>query len=216
MHRKAALLSVLTFLLVAPAAAGAQVRSFSNPAPVVISDLAPATPYPDAISVSGMSGQVDNVTATFHGFAHVSSYDVDAVLVAPGGKNVILMGSRCNVIPGADFTFDDMGNGRIPPLGNTCGSGTYMPASSDIRPAVLPAPGPAGPYGAKMSALDGSLPNGQWKLFVDDASIGGDGVIAGGWTLSISTRPLPKKKKCRKHKHRKHGKCVKKHRGSRK
>ncbi len=210
MLRKAPLLLTLFALFALPAGANAETRAFSNSSVVAIPDVQAASPYPSTIGVKGMSGQVSQVTVGINDFTHDSVDDVALVLVAPGGKNVILMGFRCSSISHATFIFDDFGLGPIPPAGNTCVSGTYKPASGTFRNNTVPPPGPGGPYGQKMSSLKGGAPNGSWQLYAVDSRIGGSGGFA-GWNLTVTTIPSPSKKKCRKHKRRnKRGKCVKK------
>jgi subtilisin-like proprotein convertase family protein len=198
-------------LFVAVPAAQAETRSFSNSAPISIPDRATASPYPAAIRVGGMKGVVAKAKVTISGFTHPSAYDVNIVLQAPNGRSTILMGARCSELTNATFAFDDFSVTRIPAQGNNCPDGEYKPGYSSVRGIALAPPAPQGPYNESLAFLNGQTPNGTWKLFVDDELIGGAGVIAGGWNLTIDAEPKTRKK-CRKGKKhsKKTGKCVKK------
>jgi subtilisin-like proprotein convertase family protein len=212
-----AALAAAAALFAAVPAAHAETRTFSNATPISIPDRAPASPYPDAIQVSGMSGVVAKAKVTIAGFTHPSAYDVNIVLQAPNGRSTILMGARCTKLTNATFAFDDFALTQIPPQGNTCIDGEYKPGYSSVRGTALIPPAPQGPYNQSLAFLDGQTPNGSWKLFVDDELVGGDGTIAGGWSLTVDAQPKTLKK-CRKGKKRskKTGKCVKKKAGRKK
>ena len=74
---------------------------------------AASTPYPSAISLSGITGPVTAVSATLHGFAHDCPTDVDMLLVVPRGQESILMSDSgdCNETPRApvDLAFSTGG-----------------------------------------------------------------------------------------------------------
>jgi uncharacterized repeat protein (TIGR01451 family) len=46
---------------------------------------------------------------------------------------------------------------------------------------------PAPPYGSTMSAMNGSNPNGNWYLFVQDDQTFNSGGISNGWILAVTT-----------------------------
>lgn len=46
---------------------------------------------------------------------------------------------------------------------------------------------PAPPYGSTMSAMNGSNPNGNWYLFVQDDQTVNNGAISNGWILAVTT-----------------------------
>src|SRR6266516_1434084 len=85
-----------SLLVWAPSAGADGPTSFSNSAVIAIpvasdpDQAGPATPYPSPIVVSGMTGSISNVTATFNGLTHATAGDVDALLVGPGGQSLIL------------------------------------------------------------------------------------------------------------------------------
>ncbi len=49
----------------------------------------------------------------------------------------------------------------------------------------LSAPQP--PYGSKMANLNGSNPNGNWYLFVQDDQVINSGLISNGWSIALTT-----------------------------
>jgi hypothetical protein len=69
-----------TFLL------GSRTTVFSNTAPITIVDLAPASPYPSSITVTGLVGTISKVTATITNLSHGSPDDIDMLLVGPNGR----------------------------------------------------------------------------------------------------------------------------------
>src|SRR5262249_16767378 len=143
-------------------------------------------PYPSTIIVSGLTGVVGKVTATLSNLSHTYPSDIDALLVAPAGQKTILMSGAGAAVANADVTFDDGAAAPVPDNTGEISPGTYQPA--DYYPGWnLPAPAPAGPYPAAMSALNSPTANGAWSLYVDDHSAGDAGSIAGGWSLTLTT-----------------------------
>ena len=157
----------------------------SNTTPLTGSSAAaPFNPYPSIIALSGISGSIHRMTVTLMGVNHTWPSDMEAILIGPQGQNVLLMSNAGGdtAINGIDLTFDDDATGPVP---SPMVSGTYLPTS--LGSTAFPAPVPAPPYGAGMSALTGSNPNGEWKLYLFD-DLGGDvGSISGGWRLHVET-----------------------------
>ncbi len=189
------LLSVLCapVALAAVATPAQAAQLFTNRAPISIPGSGLASPYPSEIAVGGTTGPVTDVVVTLHRFGHRFPIDVDILLVSPSGKSVVLMSDvPC---PGAeleDFTwvFSDSAPG---PMSGDCGGFVYKltDISNPGVPDRWPRPAPPGnPRYHSLSAFDGEVANGTWRLFVVD-DVGGDsgGDIEGGWSLSIETRP---------------------------
>ena len=113
------------------------------------------------------------------------------LLVAPNGTTTLLMsdvGSGANPVSDIDLTFDDEAAGSLPASGAITG-GTFKPTDDDLDDGgadPFPAPAPAGPWGAALSGLDGTSPNGTWSLYVVDDADGGVGSISGGWSLGLT------------------------------
>jgi subtilisin-like proprotein convertase family protein len=213
----AATLAVLALPLLASGAAAA---TFSNATPIVVPRPGPpagcpttcpsenATPYPSTIAVIGLSGTVTdvnvtlrNVTYEFNGLA-----DADVLLVAPGGRAVMIMSDVCgndsNPYPVASaitLTFDDQAPAPIP-ANAACAAGTYRPLDDDgdgefpFHVADGFTDGPTAPATTlPLSTFNGIDPNGQWSLYVvddypnDPDPSGRAGQIGGGWSIDLVT-----------------------------
>jgi subtilisin-like proprotein convertase family protein len=196
--------AVVALGLGAPAASAA---TFSNnngitidgsfdecPTPVSTQPRA-ADPYPSEIAVSGLASSISDVNVTVSGLSHGSPDDVGLLLVSPTGQSTLLMTDSGGVntnVSGINLTFDDaasgfLPNGFFPPLT----SGTYKPSvgvssAGCLAPGSFPDPAPAGPYTSSLSVFNGSDPNGTWKLYVIDDSLGDRGSIT-GWSLTINS-----------------------------
>jgi hypothetical protein len=73
---------------------------------------------------------------------------------------------------------------------NVCGVRSHRPA--DYEPGdPWPAPAPPEPYSPFLSAFDGTDPNGEWSLFVNDDSPGSTGFFTSRFTLRIATLTPP-------------------------
>ncbi|HWW00694.1 MAG TPA: proprotein convertase P-domain-containing protein [Candidatus Acidoferrum sp.] len=155
---------------------------------IVIPDQGPASPYPSAISVSGLTGFVSKATVTLSGLTHGFASDVNVLLVSPGGShNVLLMShaSGNHGLTNLTLTFDDAAAAGLPANG-ILATGTYLPSQYGATPPFI-RPAPAAPFGSTLGALNGAGPNGAWSLFVLDDSAGDSGIIARGWSLTLTT-----------------------------
>jgi hypothetical protein len=98
-------------------------------------------------------------------------------------------------VSGVGLTLDDEAAGTLP-NGTRISSGSYKPTQGTAennrpRPASLPSPAPAGPYGTSLSVLDGADPNGTYSLYVYDDAAGDAGQLASGFSLDIKTTADP-------------------------
>ena len=183
--------TMLTAQPVSPASVTApQFITFTNPTSISVSSSLgnqpdAAVPYPSSITVSGQAGLVDKVRVRLHNVSGSSVEGLEILLVGPAGQKVMLMSdaSSCCVISNADVTLDDQA--LISLSGVRITTGTYKPTDINSGADAFPAPAPAGPYAATLSAFNGTDPNGTWKLYVINDSFfsGFNGNIAGGWTL---------------------------------
>ncbi len=171
-------------------------HQFANSTPITINDYAPATPYPSAITTSGMMGTIADVQVTINGFAHTYPSDVGLLLVSPSGKAVVLMNKAGDGHPvaGLNMTFAAASTNPVVPQGAALYSGTFQPADYKTPPYNFPVSGPTpppnGPYVANLTTFNGdSQPNGTWSLYVVDDTPSDSGVITNGWTLAITTLP---------------------------
>ncbi len=151
----------------------------------------PASTYPSNISVSGLSGNVSNVTATFSNLSHTSASDIHALLVGPTGANIELMadlggGSSLVTASNATLTFDDAAASSLPGSG-AIATGTYKPTNDNPGPDSFPGPAPSPSSNTTLaSAFNGTNPNGTWSLYVTD-NVSGDTGSMSGWSLSVTT-----------------------------
>jgi hypothetical protein len=132
------------------------------------------------------------VNLQINNYSHTCAEDLDVLLVGPSGRNTIPMSDMpaCTNVQGVNLTLDDEGASSWPvPVV----SGAYAPTDNDAPGLdTFPAPqgGSAPPQdgGPALSAFDGTNPNGAWKLYVVDDTIGSAGQFAGGWALTIKAR----------------------------
>jgi hypothetical protein len=170
--------------------------------------VADATPYPSNVFVSGLSGNLTHVSATLNGVTYPYSQDIDALLVGPGGQNLILvadLGPNSGAgapLSEATVTFDD--NGTLPAQNTPWQGGsssTFKPVNFGGFNETWGPPAPAGPYGdpgtlgtgaTLGSQFDGTSPNGTWSLYLITTAAGdGTGAVAGGWCLGVTTPSPP-------------------------
>ena len=162
-------------------------RTFANPAAISIPDEGAASSYPSTITVGGLSGLVGQVTVTLSNLNHSYPDDLDILLVAPGGQRVLLMSDagENGALFDASVTLDGAAAESLPD-GAQILSARYRPA--DYEPGdPFANPAPAGPYAASLANFGGANPNGDWKLYVVDDTLGDAGSIAGGWQMTIKT-----------------------------
>lgn len=187
--------------LLASFGAPAATRTFTNATAIPIDAAQPgpvSSLASSSIAVSGLGGSISNVTISLHNASASYVGRIDVLLHAPGGQNILLIGQ-----PGtADFrTSGDFVNGNIsfnanaasilpalfdlePP--NVIPSGTYLP-SVRWSSGNLPIPAPVGPYSTNMASLYGSgaAQNGNWQLWIANNGTEDDGLIAGGWSVTV-------------------------------
>lgn len=171
--------------------------TFSNSSAIAIpaagspNQIGTASPYPSSVNVSGMTGAVTKVTVAFNGLTHSALNDVDAMVVAPTGANLLVLSDAgsdaLTFASNATLTFDDAAAGTVP-SGNVP-SGTYRPTNVAAGTTdTLPAPAPTPSSQTTLAgAFTGINPNGAWQLFVVDDTSGDLGSMAGGWSLTITT-----------------------------
>ena len=173
--------------------------TFSNPTSIDIPKntllQGQASLYPASIVVSGLGTSLTNLNVTFFNLSHAYADDIDVLLVGPGGQNVLLMSDVGGYFPinGLNLTFSDSAAAS---LGDETqlASGTFKPTNIDANFMVdsfaSPAPN-SGPYGSTLAGFNGTNPNGVWNLYVIDDTQGNNGVMAGGWSLTVTATPVP-------------------------
>ena len=111
-------------VVLAPSAVADGPTTFSNSSAIAIpatgspNQIGTASPYPSSVNVSGMTGAVTKVTVAFNGLTHGTVNDVDAMVVAPTGANLVVLsdaGSDALIFASnATLTFDDAAAGTVP------------------------------------------------------------------------------------------------------
>lgn len=178
--------SLLAVLFVLPWSAHAAVFTFSNTSLIDIIDNSVANPYPSTISVSGVAGTVQSVTITLTNFNHTFPADVGALVIGPGGQNVLLFDAPGDGSPVTNLTwiFDDSAASPLP-SGSALSGGTFQPGLN--AGDTFAGPAPAGPYGLVLSVFNGVDPNGAWSLYIQDFVSPDAGTLDSGWTITITT-----------------------------
>jgi subtilisin-like proprotein convertase family protein len=189
-------------------------NAIAIPAPGSVDDFGPAAPYPSTLAVTGFKkAKITDLNLTLRGLSHTASQDVDVLLVAPDGRNVVVMGDvgeslGSGAVTNLILTLDDEATNALP-TDDPLTSGTFRPLDNfglvdfeDPSPGVIvdfPAPAPIPSGDIALSTFDGLNPNGEWQLFIlDDASLD-IGSLANGWTLEITAKSKVKTKNKRKH-----------------
>jgi len=182
--------------------ATATMATFSNTSPIAMNTTSDgkANPYPAAISVTGLLGEVTDVSVKLNAMQQTDSHDaeedIDILLVSPNGVGVKLMsdvGSATNPLGLVDLTFvSDFAASHLPSDGPIV-SGTYRPTDfGQTDPFPSPSPNPSPTPSTFFVTMNGQDPNSTWNLYmVDDQPSHGAGSIGGGWSLTIKTRPAP-------------------------
>jgi hypothetical protein len=177
-------------------------RTFANTAGIAI-PTDPDSPvsaalYPSSIKVSRLKGTIRDVNLSLDGFVHTSPYDVQVLLVGPGGQTAVVMAEVGDETAGnlpVTLRLDDEAAARIPD--SVVVSGTFQPTNDD-GVIAFNTPAPPADANAALSVFDGTNPNGEWRLFVqDEYGQGYAGAITTGWTLEITANVKVKKKKRR-------------------
>jgi subtilisin-like proprotein convertase family protein len=176
--------------------ASAATERFENKTDISIPDFGKGSPYPAKIPVSGLPGQVTDVTVALNGFKHDFPRGVEVLLVSPSKRAVLLASDVCgsSAVNSGRWTFNQDFGAEIPKDGS-CGSGIYKPTNHPGQSVdntwrdFLPAPAPPGPYPSNLDEFIGDNPNGEWSLYVHDERTFKGGRIPGGWSITISSEP---------------------------
>ena len=84
-------------------------QTFASTTPIEIPSSGPATPYPSGIEVNNLNGRVKKVTVRLNNVSHTLLSDLDIMLVAPSGDNLVLLSEAAGGYKFTDTTiiFDD-------------------------------------------------------------------------------------------------------------
>jgi uncharacterized repeat protein (TIGR01451 family)/uncharacterized delta-60 repeat protein len=175
----------------------------TNPPTRATNSSPPGFGYPSLINVSGISGTITKVTATLTNFGHTFPSDINVVLEAPAGQDSILM-SHCGISTSVDhltLNFDQSATAYVP-IASAITNGTYLPTTNFYEPMQSLPTVPTGesgvpaapqlPYPVNMGVFVGTVPNGNWALWIDDDKTLDSGYLSNGWILNISSgSPVP-------------------------
>jgi subtilisin-like proprotein convertase family protein len=155
----------------------------------------PASPYPATRIFSTSPDQVvSDVNVTIDGIWHENPEDLDLLLVGPQGQKVVLMSGACGPasVSAYGWVWDDEAATPMPEFPGTdgCSERFHRPSGYEHDDG-MPTPAPAGPYARSLSAFDGTDPNGEWSLYVNDDADGGGGFFTNRFVLGITTVPRP-------------------------
>jgi len=158
------------------------------------------------ITISGMDGSVQSLQVGLE-ITYGWTGDYFAYLAGPTGTYSVLL-NRPGVTAGNPFGYSDTGfnlvlssdaannvhfyqSGYYSLDANGLVVGTYAPDGRNIDPRSLPSAFDSALTGTGLSPVLGTNPNGDWTLFVSDASGGYQGTLA-NWSLTLTTIPEPK------------------------
>ena len=165
-------------------------RTFTSQAALSIPGSGPAMPYPATITVKGLKqGKTVDVNVTLRGYSESVPDDIDVLLVSPSGQTAVIMSDvgAAQAVNGITLTLDDAAANSLPDSGLLT-SGTFRPTNADSGiPDLFPAPAPSASGSSALSVFNGSNPNGEWRLFVNDAPGNGPGSIQ-SWSLEITAK----------------------------
>jgi subtilisin-like proprotein convertase family protein len=165
-------------------------QTFSNAGNIAIPLVGIATPYPSAITVTGVPAGSTVKSVTLNGVSHTFPVDIDVALTSPTGTSQTIMsdvggtGAINNVV----YTFDDAAPTSLTAAASP--AGTYKP-SNVTNPDNFPAPGPGAAFTnvtPLLSNFTGNM-NGNWSLYVID-DVGGDQGSINGYSITFAS-PLP-------------------------
>ena len=174
--------------------AGWSLKLTTAPVDTVIPTLGAADPYPAVRQVSDAVNAdrvITDLDVNVGGMAHDRLEDLDLLLVGPEGQTTMLISDACGplFLEKDELVFDDETPFPLPAEPSALCYETVQPTNHGVDDS-LPAPAPPGPYGASLSAFDGTEPNGEWKLYAfDDDGSAGDGYLVNRFNLSFETRP---------------------------
>ncbi|MCA1684289.1 MAG: hypothetical protein LC708_04085, partial [Actinobacteria bacterium] len=179
-------------------------NTYCNTGAVTINDNGLATPYPSNIFVTGAGTSLSKVTVTLKNVSHTFGGDIEALLVAPGGQNLVTLSDAGTTggVSNVTVTFDDAAAGTLPQVGTWAAPNSTISAKptnyNELVPDNFPPPAPAPSAAATLATFNGSNPNGTWSLYVkDDAAPDSGSVPAAGASPSARwrarrSRPRPR------------------------
>lgn len=159
-----------------------------------------ALTYPSTINVSGFTSNISSMRVTLYDVNIPTTQEIDALLVGPGGQQIVLTHNAGGSATDTTLTFDDAA-AVVLPNGAPISSGSYEPTTYGTV-SSLPSPAPAAPYNepgstvggtpSMSSVFGGTSPNGQWKLYIRTvvsplSETGLITAVSGGWGIDFAS-----------------------------
>jgi uncharacterized delta-60 repeat protein/uncharacterized repeat protein (TIGR01451 family) len=169
---------------------GQKIVSATNSSPIVINDNSTASPYPSAISLTGISGLINGTTLTLSNLNHTYPSDIDVMVASPDGRKAFLMAHSGGGTSAKStwLTFSDSAASSLS-YSSALVSGTYKPsvnASTNLYDYIFTG-APSGSMSTNLSVFNGIAPNGVWSLYIVDDKAMDSGIISNGWSISFLT-----------------------------
>ncbi|MGI0483129.1 Calx-beta domain-containing protein, partial [Geminocystis sp. CENA526] len=163
------------------------VNTFNNNNAISIVDNDQSNPYPSAINVSGLDGNINKVQVVLRNISHSWAKDIDILLVSPTGAKSLVMSDvgGTKALNKVTLTIDPSAS-QFLSQNDQIITGTYKPTDFETND-IFKSPAPSGPYKADFSIFNRTNPNGQWNLYVMDDERIASGTIQGGWSLILET-----------------------------
>lgn len=138
--------------------------------------------------VGGLNRTIADLDVVLNNLSHSYPNDMNMVLASPSGTQVEFVSSNCGNygVGNANYRFDEEAPVAFPDDGPCATTGVFAPAFFS-GPDTNLAPGFPGPYARSLSAFDGQLANGDWKLLINDDGAGDFGYLE-GFDLAITMR----------------------------
>jgi subtilisin-like proprotein convertase family protein len=158
-------------------------------------DFNPPTPpvlhYPSAINVSGVTGPVTEIRVGLNGDYHTRPQDLDVLLLSPSGKSVLVMSDAGDTVPIPEdaplsLAFADNATRSLPENAGLT-PGLFKPTNYDSEDFWRDDNLFDAPTDTTLNALAAGDPNGMWRLYLTDDTIGDTGGILFGWSLTFVT-----------------------------
>ncbi|MEW6305074.1 MAG: proprotein convertase P-domain-containing protein [Verrucomicrobiota bacterium] len=165
--------------VVQPGSTGQRQYVFKNHSALPIRDGNPVGAASARITVAGVTGTVSNLSVTLHGLAHRSAGDLELRLVGPQGQTVWLMREQSPVLAAKGSEIQFVASGSPVPQGGALTRFSYSTAQH-LEPGSV-----------YLSGFNGTNPNGDWRLYVDDVQPLDEGMLVNGWSLSFFVANTP-------------------------
>jgi len=178
---------------------GSNNYSFCNAGPITLT-AASNTPqqYPSRVLVSGLAGEVSQVTLTLDSLTYNYNSDLEMMLAGPNSSNNIVFWAAVGgdgSTNDQNFTIQD-GQTTLPSTNDTLLSGTYAPTAYNTPYTLsFAAPAPSSPNFATSAGtatlggqFDSTNPDGYWSFYVMEPG-GGDHGSIGQHCVNLTITP---------------------------